>query len=397
LVPRARREELVQRGMMFEEFGYRNSHSEIHSMPMVWRCLLLGLMGCLLAGPARAQRCIDDVVCVETEEQGDDVRFFVNNLRPDDITVVIDVEATNMVADVAFPYAAAYPGRQRTYAFTLRSGGAGSRRYTYRFWWRPAEVDRENCVEDVVCIVVEERDAGLDVFADNRLPVDLTISLEATIDNAHPDVAFPYVATYPPNQRTHAFSARRADPFLGIQYSYRFDYRVGRLHARHTGDVVYALPFAPGKTHRLIQGYNGPYTHQGLRALDFAMPERTPVYAARGGIVAVVEDEYEEGGTEERLRDKANLVIIQHDDGTMGSYVHLARNGAFVQVGQRVAKGAVLGVSGNTGYSSGPHLHFEVFTITEDLERRTLPVQFYLGDGRVAPLEAGRSYTAPTQ
>jgi murein DD-endopeptidase MepM/ murein hydrolase activator NlpD len=62
----------------------------------------------------------------------------------------------------------------------------------------------------------------------------------------------------------------------------------------------------------------------------------------------------------EELINSANRIIILHKDGTMASYVHLDYKGSLVQEGQRVVEGEKIGVSGLTGFTNGPHLHFVV-------------------------------------
>ena len=96
-------------------------------------------------------------------------------------------------------------------------------------------------------------------------------------------------------------------------------------------------------------------------ALDFAAPEDTPVLAARAGIVLQVDTGYRGSGLDyARDATRANFIRILHDDGTMALYGHLAPDGAQVVPGQRVEVGQRIGSSGNTGYSSAPHLHFVV-------------------------------------
>ena len=53
-------------------------------------------------------------------------------------------------------------------------------------------------------------------------------------------------------------------------------------------------------------------------------------------------------------------LAVLHADGTMAVYLHLSQGSVRVKEGQRVAQGALLGLSGNTGNSTGPHLHFVV-------------------------------------
>jgi murein DD-endopeptidase MepM/ murein hydrolase activator NlpD len=56
----------------------------------------------------------------------------------------------------------------------------------------------------------------------------------------------------------------------------------------------------------------------------------------------------------------ANTLVIEHQDGPQTSYYHFPQNGVYPQYGDQVARGAKIGVVGNTGYSTGPHLHIQV-------------------------------------
>jgi murein DD-endopeptidase MepM/ murein hydrolase activator NlpD len=71
------------------------------------------------------------------------------------------------------------------------------------------------------------------------------------------------------------------------------------------------------------------------------------------------------GGLDEKFLDQGNHIIIRHSDGTLAKYWHLIKEGAFVEVGDDVNKGQVIGLSGNTGYSAFPHLHFKVVNIMD--------------------------------
>ncbi|WP_085579089.1 MULTISPECIES: M23 family metallopeptidase [unclassified Pseudomonas] len=122
----------------------------------------------------------------------------------------------------------------------------------------------------------------------------------------------------------------------------------------------YRYPFPwRGGPFRLSQGANGDYSHFGPKnryAMDIAMPVGTPIIAARAGVVVKTENSQNGRGTD----PSGNFVRILHDDGTMGVYLHLKQNSVSVKEGQRVTVGSPLGLSGNTGNSSGPHLHFVV-------------------------------------
>lgn len=128
-------------------------------------------------------------------------------------------------------------------------------------------------------------------------------------------------------------------------------------------DVVYLPPLAQPEA-RIDQGFEGEFSHQDAEnryALDFATEVGTPVLAARAGVVMQVQDGYRGHGLD-RARDggRANFIRILHDDGSMALYAHLADGGTLVRVGEAVAAGQRLGLSGNTGYSTAPHLHFAV-------------------------------------
>lgn len=128
-------------------------------------------------------------------------------------------------------------------------------------------------------------------------------------------------------------------------------------------DMLYLVPLQLANA-RIDQGFDGAYSHnddENRDALDFAAPIGTPVLAARSGIVLQVETGFREQGTDAaRDASRANYIRILHDDGSMALYGHLAPNGAMVVVGQQVEAGERIGRSGNTGYSTAPHLHFVV-------------------------------------
>jgi len=123
-------------------------------------------------------------------------------------------------------------------------------------------------------------------------------------------------------------------------------------------------PFVPAPGIRLLQGAGGGFSHQGeqYHALDFAMPEGTPVRAMRAGQVLQVIQHHTEGGPSDQFATRANLILVEHSDGTLAEYVHLAPRSARVSVGQKVRRGQELGLSGNTGFTTEPHLHVRIYT-----------------------------------
>jgi len=142
-----------------------------------------------------------------------------------------------------------------------------------------------------------------------------------------------------------------------LVYTPMFQYSLGDPAGAAQG---YRYPFPwRGGPFRLSQGANGDYSHFGPKnkyAMDIAMPVGTPIIAARAGVVVKTENSQNGRGTD----PSGNFVRILHDDGTMSVYLHLKQGSVSVREGQRVTVGSPLALSGNTGNSSGPHLHFVV-------------------------------------
>ena len=147
--------------------------------------------------------------------------------------------------------------------------------------------------------------------------------------------------------------------------------------ARHDDRVRYELPFDSPAPRQLVQGAGGSFSHYGPQryAFDFRMPVGDPVVAARAGRVAFVLDGYDRGGPVKTLMAKANTVIVLHDDGSFAVYGHLSP-GIAVKEGDRVEVGDRLGQSGNTGYTTAPHLHFAVWVLDADGKAHTVPIRF---------------------
>lgn len=148
----------------------------------------------------------------------------------------------------------------------------------------------------------------------------------------------------------------------------------------------YVLPFTPGEAYTLTQGNCGAESHTGRfrYAYDFRMPSGTPVLAARDGIVMTVRDGNPDGTR--RVGDE-NFVIVRHPDGELSRYVHLRQHGALVEEGHRVAAGDTIALSGDSGRSAFPHLHFDVADRCGSDGCRTIPIAFLNAD---PPMPDGR-------
>ena len=155
---------------------------------------------------------------------------------------------------------------------------------------------------------------------------------------------------------------------------------------KHDDSHLYRFPFAHGEKYKVGQGYFGGRTHKAPNAyaLDFNMPVGTQIHSARDGIVTDIKYDSSVGGPHQRYSRHSNYIIIMHSDATFANYAHLKKNGVMVRKGERVKAGQMIGLSGNTGYSSGPHLHFDVFKYDNQGRSRNLPVRFY--DHQLKPL-----------
>lgn len=155
--------------------------------------------------------------------------------------------------------------------------------------------------------------------------------------------------------------------------------------AAQAEDVAYRLPFDAARL-RVDQAPQGHFSHddeENRDAVDFALPEGTLVLAAREGTVMQIQDGFR-GNGQDRERDggRANFVRVLHSDGSMALYGHLQAGGMRVRRGQAVQAGQPLGLSGNSGFSSAPHLHF-VVQVNRGMGLRSVPVRIFTGQGQL--------------
>jgi len=123
------------------------------------------------------------------------------------------------------------------------------------------------------------------------------------------------------------------------------------------------------------------------------MPIGTPVCAARGGIIYNYKDDSDEGGPFSKYKNKANYIIIQHDNGSFGCYWHLKKNGVLIKSGH-ILEGQKIGLSGATGQVLRPHLHFSVKRILNYQMNSFIKTKFKTSKGAIL-LEIGEFYERP--
>jgi murein DD-endopeptidase MepM/ murein hydrolase activator NlpD len=194
-------------------------------------------------------------------------------------------------------------------------------------------------------------------------PVQISFRL-SRLDNVAAGVPRTGLMMLAPRSDTELAVVGKADGGAAMSFESQFRYLPGDPQAEHAPAQPYRLPFAVASSFEVSQAFPDRITHldpSSEHAVDFVMPVGTPVYAAREGtVIEVASDFFGSGFDPEVDGPRANVVRVLHDDGTMSLYAHLNWNSIRVTPGERIARGHYVADSGNTGFSSGPHLHFVV-------------------------------------
>jgi murein DD-endopeptidase MepM/ murein hydrolase activator NlpD len=234
------------------------------------------------------------------------------------------------------------------------------------------------------------REGGASVIrAQNQgaVPISLRLVL-ASAENIATEPSFPIFMVVPARTNLTVARITAADRSKAWRYQYRSRRSFGSFEARPDPAAMYRVPWMDGRTFIIGQAPGGklsthlqPYSKE---AIDVTMPEGTPIVAARGGVVfSVISEHDNKGALEDSMRNKANVVRVMHDDGTIGNYVHLMHDGVAVQAGEAVQAGKLLGYAGSTGFSAGPHLHFAITRVVRAADGFTEvsePITFHVGN-----------------
>jgi murein DD-endopeptidase MepM/ murein hydrolase activator NlpD len=226
-------------------------------------------------------------------------------------------------------------------------------------------------------------------------PVQIAFRLHP-IENVSPDTRRSGLAVLPPRSETELVFVGKSVGDVDLRFDSEFEFIPGQPGAEHRPAQPYRLPYALSTSVRVSQAYPVVKTHgdpASQYAIDFVMPVGTDVFAARDGVVIEVASDFFESGTDYAVDGpRANVVRVLHDDGTMALYVHLNWNTIRVVPGQRVRRGEYLADSGNTGFTTGPHLHF-VVQRNEGGALVAVPLEF-AGPSGPETLVTGETYTA---
>ncbi|CCE22933.1 M23 family metallopeptidase [Methylotuvimicrobium alcaliphilum] len=202
-------------------------------------------------------------------------------------------------------------------------------------------------------------------------------------ENALANPALPHRFIVPPGLSKTLLEISEAQPQAGFRFTVNYRYAIGPPLTDYLPKHAYLPPFAAGESFQITQGFEGEFSHtdpENRYAVDIAMPVGTPIHAARSGVVMDVERDFFEGGVKPAYGQKANRIRILHDDGSMAVYAHLELEKTQVYPGLRVEAGQLIAYSGNTGFTTGPHLHFAV-QINSDMALTSVPFVFLSASG----------------
>ena len=126
----------------------------------------------------------------------------------------------------------------------------------------------------------------------------------------------------------------------------------------------YYLPVPKQSIEKIDRTTSPAHTGKLRNAIDFIVPENTPVLAATDGIITFVKDDSKIGGPSPAYWNFSNFISIMHKNNEFSRYDHLTFKSSNVKVGQFVKQGQKIAEVGMTGYTFIPHLHFQIFIFT---------------------------------
>lgn len=237
------------------------------------------------------------------------------------------------------------------------------------------------------------------ISANNRFhaPMELTIEFDRIrgVQYPHPDQELHWVL--PARSETILLELAVLNSVDPPELVYSSRATIGDPDANHQPTRLYRVPVALANDFTVTQAYPDVNTHDTLDskyAVDMAMQIGTDIFAARSGVVIDVADtNFRAGLDRDRDAPAANIVRILHDDGTYAVYAHLNWNSIRVRPGDLVERGDYIADSGNTGFSSGPHLHFAVIR-NAGMKPVSVPIEFEGAGSSVVVPASGNLLTA---
>lgn len=242
-------------------------------------------------------------------------------------------------------------------------------------------------------VYTEQTKTAIIIYTDNDKLYPQSTKLKLDLKGLKPSEKLEEYLIVPPQSSRYQLVELVIPKDRSWGYNYSFTYIMGDISAKHDDSYMYALPYEEGKSFKIGQGYNGRSTHQGENALDFNLPAGETIMAARSGKVVRLKEDSNRGCPDQSCAKLGNYVTIMHEDGTFAEYYHLKQNGVLVELGTEVEQGQPIGLTGNTGWATGYHLHFIVYKSGLP-KRETIATQFKTEEGPQKMLKESESYTA---
>jgi hypothetical protein len=229
-------------------------------------------------------------------------------------------------------------------------------------------------------------------IAVNNSPAVVTLIFGVTGSYFNTDKDLPQTLVIEPGISLDIVQITQAVRWEPININFKYSFQPGDAFIPPDRYARYHLPFPKGTKFLVVQepgsGLGSTMiTHNNDHsryAIDFGVSEGTLVTAAREGVVIDFKDTFTVGRPDPSLSTKANYVAIMHADRSIAYYVHLSPRSVLVKLGQYVYAGESIAYSGNTGYTYGPHLHFDVRRAAVSGEDKvvhlSVPVDFYQRD-----------------
>jgi hypothetical protein len=206
------------------------------------------------------------------------------------------------------------------------------------------------------------KDQSIKILAKNNTSLPQSVNVEGKIKGMISSVPMPVLSLLPPME-TKEITILTPEAGKSYSYNYKFTYIMGDVSATHNDDFVYRLPYKKGEKHLVGQTYYESPTHMDKNAVDFNMDEGNEICAIRDGVVLQIIDKFNKGCPDFSCAEFNNFVQVLHDDGSIGDYSHIMKNGSLVKPRQQIKAGQVIAKSGSTGWASGPHLHLEIYVM----------------------------------
>ena len=232
---------------------------------------------------------------------------------------------------------------------------------------------------------------------DYHAPIEVVVALDKLSNVGKPSPLQKFRWVVPARATRDLLRLPVIDLEKDVSADFRYIYLHGEPGTEHAPTEPYRVPFGIAGEFPVTQAFPTGITHvtpDSYHAIDIAMPIGTDVHAARGGVVfEVASTNFRSGLDAEKDFPSANVVRVLHSDGTHAVYAHLNWNSIRVRPGDVVERGEFIAESGNTGFTTGPHLHFAVIR-NRGMGLESLPIVFKGRNGQPTVPQTGSELAA---